>query len=297
MFHKVIVAGMGALGSEVVKNLGLLGCDSVFMADADIIEEKNLAKPGLLRENATIGRSKISCVIDPLRSWFPQTQWNGTPVEIADVEPKQFWEAEMLFSCVDSDLARAEIAVLATRYKIPICDGGLGGLSNRVGRVSWFPSTGSVACFACLLTGRRRAELFSIWESQVHSCWTREQDERDAWTSTPTMSSIVADLQVKLAIFPKEHREEAFSIHLDLDRTAASQTIQHRRSAECPLHTQVPGVPFPICTRAECRTCGGQFSPDQRVGWVRRWGKCSLCGSHDLIIRDSMRNELVDSIS
>jgi adenylyltransferase/sulfurtransferase len=298
MFHRVLVAGVGALGSEVVKNLGLLGCRSVLMADADVIEEKNIARSVLLREGAIAGQSKISCSLDRLRAWFPQTHWDGAAVEIADLEPEHFQKAEVLFSCVDTDLARTEIAALAARYELPVCDAGLGGTSTRVGRVSWFPGDRSAACFACLLSSKRRAALFSAWESEVHACWAREQSEEGAWTSTPTMASIVAGLQVELAVSAAKSADGgAFSVHLDLDQLPVSRTIRHHRSAECPLHEEMPCILFPVCTRAECGQCGRQFSPDRRIGWVRRWGACPSCGSRDLIVRDSRRHELAGSLS
>lgn len=296
MFHRVLVAGVGALGSEVVKNLALLGCKSVVLADADLIEEKNIAKSVLLREG-TVGQSKISCCLARLRHWFPQTQWNGAAVEIADIEPEHFRRADILFSCVDTDMARTEIAALAAKYDLPVCDAGLGGTSTRVGRVSWFPRTRKSACFACLLSGKRRAALFSTWESEVYSCWAHEADVEHAWTSTPTMASMVAGLQIELAVSAIENAGTAFSVHLDLDQTPISRTIQHLRSAECPLHVEAPDILFPICSRAECGQCGRQFSPDRRIGWLRRWGTCPTCESRELIIRESRYDQLTESFS
>jgi len=297
MFHRVLVAGVGAVGSEVIKNLGLLGCESVLVADADVIEEKNIARSVLLREGAVAGQSKISCALDRLRAWFPQTHWEGAVAEIADLSPGRFEQADVLFSCVDTDLARTEIAALAARYELPVCDAGLGGTSTRVGRVSWFPRNRSAACFACLLSSRRRAALLSAWESEVHACWSREQSEEGAWTSTPTMASIVAGLQVEIAVSAAKGADGAFSMHLDLDQRAASRTIRHPRSSECPLHDEIPGILFPLCTSAECGECGEEFSPDRRIGWVRRWGVCPACGSRDLRVRDSRRYELEGSLS
>lgn len=294
MFHHVLVAGIGALGSEVVKNLGLLGCESVFIADPDILEEKNIARSLLLRSGIA-GRSKTSHALDRLQSLFPQTRWTGMPIEIADVEPEQFSKAEVLFSCVDTDLARAEIAALSARYKLPVCDGGLGGTSTRVGRVSWFPGIDTAACFACLLTGRRRAELFSIWESDVHACWAGEPHEQPAWTSTATMASIVAGLQVEVALSTVGKTKKAFSTHLDLDQVSISKTIYHYRSAECPLHAEVSDITFPVCTLAECETCGRQFYPGRRISWVRRWAVCPSCGGRELVIRASLRDKLIGS--
>ena len=295
MFRQVLVAGIGALGSEVVKNLGLIGCEEVFLADADLLEDKNIARSILLREGPVIGESKVSYALDRLQTWFPQTRWNGMPVEIADVETEQFLQAEVLFSCVDTDLARAEIAALAARYRLPVCDAGLGGVSTRVGRVSWFPGVDSAACFACLLSSGRRAELFSMWESDVHACWARERNEQPAWTSSATMASIVAGLQVEIALSAIKNTKESFSVRLDLDRVPLSQTIQHSCSVRCPLHAEMPGALFPICTLAECSTCGKQFSPHRRIAWVRRWGSCPFCNGRELIIRDSLRNEMVES--
>ena len=297
MFHRVLVAGMGALGSEVVKNLGLLGCESVFVADADVIEQKNIARSVLLREGAIDGQSKVACSLNRLRAWFPETQWNGVAEEIADIEPDHFLKADILFSCVDTDLARTEIAALAARYKLPVCDAGLGGTSTRVGRVSWFPGIPSAACFACLLSGKRRAALLSAWESDVHACWAREHDGEGTWTSTPTMASIVAGLQVEFAISAMKSITETFSVHIELDQAPASRTVQHRRSVECPLHDEVPEALFPICTRAECGQCNKQFAPDRRIGWVRRRGACPSCGSRNLIMRESRREELEGSLS
>ena len=288
MFHRVLVAGIGALGSELVKNLGLLGCESVFLTDADIVEEKNIHRSLLMRDGVP-GTSKVAQAVDRLRDWFPRTEWQGAPVEIADVEAEQFLRADAIFSCVDTDLARAEIAVLAARYQLPVCDSGLGGTSTRVGRVSWFPSGDSTACFGCLLNGKRRAEILSVWESDVHSCWAGSALEQPIWTSTPAMASIVAALQTETAV---SFQEYSFSIQIDLDREPVVENIQHRRSAGCPFHSQMEGMPFPICTLAECRSCGQEFSPHKRIAWLRRWGACPSCGGRDIVVRTSTVKEL-----
>jgi molybdopterin/thiamine biosynthesis adenylyltransferase len=296
MFRHVLVAGLGTLGSEVVKNLGLLGCESVFVADADTIEDKNVSRCLLLRE-AAVGQSKVLHALDRLATWFPKTQWSGKPLEIADVEPDRFLQAEVLFSCVDTDLARTEIAALAARYRIPVCDAGLGGITTHVGRVSWFPGD-AAACFACLLTSKRRAALLSMWESDVHACWADEQDDRKRWASTATMASIVGGLQVEIALSAAaKETKKSFSIHLDLSQSPVSQTIRHSRSADCPFHDEVPGALFPICTLAECSACNRLFSPNRRIAWVRRWGACPFCGSHNILIRDSLHDELTGSVS
>jgi len=299
VFQQVLIAGVGALGSEVAKNVGLLGSKSVFIADPDIVEPRNIGHSVLLCQAPVIGQSKVSQALDRLRTWFPRTDWNGDSVEIADVDSQQFSKAEILFGCVDTDLARTEIAALSARFGLPVCDAGLGGTSTRVGRVSWLPGAQRSACFACLLTNRRRAMLLNLWESDVHACWARNPAEECAdWTTTPTMASIIAGLQVELALSASKNRDtDAFSLRLDLDYPSVSETIRHLRSPGCPLHDDVPEDLFPICTLAECMSCGNMYVPGQRIGWVRRRGACPSCGSRELTIRESSRGQLARSSS
>ena len=296
MFRHILVAGIGALGSELVKNLGLFECESVYIADPDVLEDKNIARSLLLRDGVA-GRAKVTQAIEKLRRIFPRTLWNGAAIEVADVDVDQFERAEVLFSCVDTDLARTEIAALASRYQLPVCDAGMGGTSTGVGRVSWFPHTESAACFACLLSNRRRAELLSQWESNIHACWAETRSEQPAWTSTPVMASIVAGLQAEIALSYIHESAQAFSLRIDLDQAPLLQTIRHSRSIDCPFHQEVAGEIFPLCTVAECSDCGSQFSPGRRVAWVRRRGVCPACGSSALIPLESSNDSLSNALA
>jgi adenylyltransferase/sulfurtransferase len=294
VFRRVLIAGIGALGSELLKNIALLGCERVFIADADLLEEKNRARSILMR-NGTAGESKVTHAIARLTALFPHTEWCGSAVEIADVPPEEFECAEILFSCVDTDLARTEIAALAARYKLDVCDAGLGGTSLRVGRVSWFPFGDNSACFACLLSARRRAQLLSQWDSTVHACWVGAETEAPAWTSTPAMASIVAGLQMEIAHAKTGREKDSFSLQLNLDRDPMVSTVRHTRSAACPLHGQTDGAVFPVCTLAECAACGAEFAPGRRVAWVRRRGVCPLCGRGAPIVRKTVCEERLES--
>lgn len=298
MFQRVLVAGIGALGSELVKNLGLLGCERVLVADPDVLEEKNIARSLLMRDG-TAGESKVAHATARLEALFPRTEWCRAAVEIADVAPEEFERAEILFGCVDTDMARMEMAALAARYRLDVCDAGLGGTSLRMGRATWlpaaFPGRETAACFGCLLSGRRRAELLSAWESAIHACWAGAETGERAWTSAPTMASIVAGLQIEIALASKRREQDAFSLHIDLDGSPMMQRIEHRRSVSCPLHEPVDGELFPLCMLAECAACGEEFAPMRRVAWVRRRGVCPRCGNEALLVRGSAAEALTGS--
>ncbi|WP_158942857.1 ThiF family adenylyltransferase [Granulicella sp. S190] len=291
--RRVMLVGIGALGSELAIKLGLLGCEQVFIADADLLEEKNICRSELWSDTVP-GMPKVITALPCLRARFPATRWEGASVEIADVDPVRFAESDILFSCVDTDLARTEIAAIAGHYVLPVCDAGVGGTSTQLGRVSWFPHERSAACFACLLSSRRRASLLSAWESDVHACWSEETEERSSWTSAARMTSLVSSLQIDVAVSTSTSKCDAFSIHLDLDRQEIAEKIRHSRSDVCPLHDELSGELFPVCTRAACIACGAQFFPQRRVGWVRRWGSCPACGAGSLLIKES-RHDFAES--
>lgn len=286
--ESVIVAGVGALGSEVVQRLGQLRCRSVFLADPDVVEPVNLS-PSSLFQAASLGRKKVEFLLDRLVKVFPETHWAGSATEIADVDPAVFSKAQMIFSCVDSDLARTEIAALAARFGVPVCDAGLGGVSTRMGRVSWLPGR-TAACFSCLLTTRRRTSLLAFYETEVHSCSSLDAIFPTGWTSAPSTAALTAALQVEIA-FASIGLPHAFSVSLDLDSAQREREIRHSRSIECPLHDVADEtlLIFPVCTLAECLDCGAEFNPHRRIAWVRRHGKCPECSSRKLRIRKSLR--------
>jgi adenylyltransferase/sulfurtransferase len=114
------------------------------------------------------------------------------------------------------------------------------------------------------------------------------------------MASIVAGLQMEIALASTGservcREKDAFTLHVDLDGNPMMQKIEHRRSAECPLHEVTDGDVFPVCTLAECSACGAGFAPLRRVAWVRRRGVCPRCGNGAPIIRESASNALVES--
>ena len=286
-YHRVIVAGIGALGSEVVKTLGLLGCEAVLLVDPEIVEEVNIARSILYRDKYSLGRAKVDCALEYFRVAFPRTNWAGTPWEIADANEEIISQSDLIFTCVDTDLARTETAMLSNRHGIPVCDGGLGGYSHSLGRVTWLPG-GAGACFSCLLTSRRRAEILSLWESSIYSCWMPNDQESPRWSSVPSMASMIGGLQVETALRARS-KTSAFSIEIDLDSDPISRTIRHPKSQGCPLHDALEdgALSFPICQRAECRSCGFTFEPQRRIAWLKRRGSCPVCASRNLSVRES----------
>ncbi len=311
---RAAVIGAGSLGSEVIRILGLLGIGSLAVIDPDRVEATNLTRAFLLRNH--LGINKAKAIAESCQSLFPDTQFEAFPAEVADVGFSDLRGCTVLFSCVDNDLARTELAYISTRLAIPVVDGGLAG-ELSAGRVSYFPGTNG-ACYSCLLTSHKRRELLTLWESSVGSCGAREDgDDAVHYASTPMMASVVAAFQVETALRQKSGGAGAFSLEIRLSPEAAVETLKIPQGAVCPFHDQedsrvsAPGdevtvgeyleqsgvlnpllvLDWPVCVGASCRECDFGWAPMQRLGFLRRYGACPQCGS-DAIRTDEVVTEI-----
>src|SRR5262249_9336768 len=192
----LVVVGAGALGNEVVKTLGLLGAGSVFVVDPEVVEKSNLSRSVFFRDR-DCGRPKALALVDALARAFPKTRWQSRQCEIADLGLGELANCHLLMSCVDSDIARLEIAWAGLAMNLPVVDAGLGAPNHWHGRVSFFAGLRS-ACFGCKLSPRRRQEILFMAHATAQSCWGAHQEQPVA--SISTMAAITGSLQVELGL-------------------------------------------------------------------------------------------------
>ncbi len=312
------VAGLGALGSEVVRLLGQLGARAVLLVDPDVLGPENLPFNVLYRwadpahVHGSVPAFKSDRIIETCRMLFPDTGWSSYPVEIADVGLAALARCDLIFSCTDNALARAECAYIARRLGKPMADGGLEGEGSRSGRVSWFPPEGEHACYLCQLSEARRAELLSLAQATSMGCATGL--EPVPMTSTPSMASLIGGALVELGLQqllcsdePVEKGAHAWVFDLSLAHSRM-ENLHIPRSATCPWHpvshfgNSVTSVrlayetPFadllrvndpvgefeldwPMCILARCLACEYRWVPAMRLALLRRKGRCPQCGS------------------
>ena len=324
---RLLVVGAGALGNEVVKTLGLIGVGSITVIDPDVIEPSDLTRSLFFRIGKTAGRSKAETLAGLAGALFTDTLITGVSKEIADIGFQELAAFDMIFGCVDNDLARLEIAYLSTQLDLPVVDGGLGTSDYSRGRVSIFPGR-SAACFSCRLTRQKRSELLTVWEAVRRPCWL-EQDglHRRSYPSTPMLAAVVGAMQVEVALrrlldcgpanaFP------ASTIDVALDPPQRLETFTIALGESCPFHQPggarfpAPGPPssttvrellncaasgtagkewatlildWPICASVRCGECGHRWSPMTRLAALRRSGACPSCSSRDFIEEEVLR--------
>ncbi len=312
---RLAVVGLGALGSEAVRLLCLLGAGTVILVDFDTIETANLPWSMFFRKPGRTGVLKTAAIGEAVREYFPSTSVAEFPCEIADLGFGILRGTDLIFSCVDSEWARLDIAYVARELSIPVIDAGLGMPNYRQGRVSFFGGAPAAPCFSCLLSSSRRRALLTESQQTHISCSSRLHPETEDGiaVATPMMASIIASLQVDYGLRElwrgtmdagARHAEMTggFTVNLDLMHRNSIECVTHHRAGACPFHEpcvrrvearpdQTPAeilgelddnhallLDWPLCVRCRCRACGYHWRPVQRAALVRRRGRCPACG-------------------
>ena len=103
---RVLVAGAGALGNEVVKNLALFGVGNIYVVDFDKIEISNLTRSVLFREEDAFNHSyKAEIVAKRAREINPQI--NVIPIVgnlFSEVGFGLYKSVDVIIGCLDSVL-------------------------------------------------------------------------------------------------------------------------------------------------------------------------------------------------
>src|SRR5262249_25997612 len=150
------------------------------------------------RTHAAAGALKAEALAEAAARLFCDTEFLPLILPIADVGLRHLVHSDIIFGCVDNDLARLEMAYLANKLKIPVIDGGLGTPNYSHGRVSYFPGDKS-ACYGCGLSERKRRELLTLWDGPASSCWgDLPTDSGRVFPSSPTMAAIIGSMQVEV---------------------------------------------------------------------------------------------------
>jgi len=190
---RVLVIGAGALGNEILKNLALLGFRQVIVVDMDRIDESNLSRTILYRES-DIGGYKVDVAARAYRAITPDARVQPL---VADVTSGcglgLFASCDLILAGLDNREARLWINRCAWKVNRPWIDGAIEGI-NGVAR-AFLP--GRAPCYECTL-----GEVdWAILERRL-SCNLLLHEDVTAGKipTTPTISSIIAGIQVQEAV-------------------------------------------------------------------------------------------------
>ena len=190
----VLVAGCGALGNEVLKNLALFGVGSVVIVDFDVVEPSNLCRSVLFtRDDAAQRRYKVDAARERLLAISPGMSVTAIRGDIAhDVGLGLLSRMDVAIGCVDSRYARYCLNRLCMRAGIPWVDGGIDRLEGTA-RV-FMPGRN---CYACSLGPEGLRELS---RRMPCSAVIRKNEAAGRVPTTPIVASVIGAVQAQEAL-------------------------------------------------------------------------------------------------
>ncbi len=191
---KVLVAGAGALGNEVVKCLTLFGVGHIFVVDYDKVEISNLTRSVLFREKDAYANEYKSVVVAK-RAKEINPQIKVTPIVgnlFSEVGLGIYRNVDVVIGCLDSRIARYLLNRLCMRANKIWIDGSI---ENLTGTVRMYAP--GVSCYEC---GLSREEFNQIMLRTGCADVVRIQASSGRIATTPISASIVGAIQVQEAM-------------------------------------------------------------------------------------------------
>ncbi len=319
---RAVVVGAGALGNEVLKNLALLGAGRICIVDRDHVEPSNLTRsiffciPDIdrhFRERT----AKAQLAAQRIRETNPDVSVDCFVGEIGDFGLGRLRRANLVFGCLDNEVARMELSWACSRLNLPLVDGGLGMMNSSSGMVSLFSGSDS-PCYACRKGSERRRQLLQELYGREDPCWLKEKrgEEQGFIATTPLMASMVGALQVETGLRALQSgggRTGGIAYRIACHPKPELQSLEFDRSPSCPLHdpgsvlsevrefeagvssewsparlflemgvgTGYLSLDWPLTVRAVCSACGREWCPMARRARFRNM-HCPVCGSSEV---------------
>ncbi len=184
----VFIAGAGAIGNEVAKNLAMLGVKHLLIADFDVVELSNVSRMFFFEEE-DLGRPKAEVLARKVVEKYRYVEATSYNMALEDVPLEAYLKSDVIVCGLDNVSSRIHLASLATRYRIPMVDGGIHGYRTRVH--TYVPPDS--ACPVCHLPAAKFSELVGL----KNPCDPQILDEDVKVPSLPTSISLVSAIQTQ----------------------------------------------------------------------------------------------------
>ena len=208
---RVFIAGMGALGNEVAKNLALAGVGNLLLLDFDRVEYTNLNRT-VLFSTKDVGLPKVLAAAKSIHRLNPLTRVTAFKMTLQDLVRRRLRtlsKMDMLIGCLDNREARFILNHLSVKNRIPYVDGGMLNAMGSV-RVSIPPYTPCLECGIPQSTYAQIGQRYRCEDVVFEDLTARQMAIRHPTISTVT--SVTAAIQ--------SHEALKILIGIDLFRSA-----------------------------------------------------------------------------
>ncbi len=198
----VLLAGAGAIGNEVAKNLAMLGIGRIVIADRDKVEMSNVSRM-VFFEQSGLGRNKAEVLAQNIHRKYPFVETVAFRGELESMPLKFYFDSDVIICGLDNVISRSFLAQISRKYSIPLVDGGITGLNGRV-HVYIPPND---PCPICLFPPNQYSQIAGL----RNPCDAPlEQEAVPSFSTTISLvSSILAQETIKLILGMKEFRGNA----------------------------------------------------------------------------------------
>lgn len=233
---RVLVIGAGALGNEILKNLALLGFRRIVLVDLDRIEESNLSRTILFR-GEDVGQFKAHAAAAAYRNVSPQATVQPLVANVLHECGLGLFEwSDVILAGLDNREARLWINRSAWKVNRPWIDGAIEGI-NGVARV-FLP--GAAPCYECTL-----GEVdWTILDRRMSCNLLAHRDDTEGKVpTTPTISSIIAGIQVQEAVKLIHGMPTLASRAFIFEGlNHSSYTVEYTENPDCMSHCTLPEI-------------------------------------------------------
>jgi adenylyltransferase/sulfurtransferase len=233
---RLLVVGAGALGNEILKNAALLGFRKIVLVDLDRIEESNLSRTVLYRTQ-DLGKFKAEVAASAYCELAPGATVQPLVANVAHgVGLGVFAWSDLVLAGLDNREARLWINRCAWKVNRPWIDGAIEGI-NGVARV-FLP--GVPPCYECTLG---EVDWNLLQKRMSCNLLVPDQDSEGKIPTTPTISSIIAGLEVQEAVKLIHGLPTLASkayVFEGLNHT--SYVVEYTENLDCMSHYTVPEI-------------------------------------------------------
>lgn len=155
---RVLVAGVGGLGTIIAAYLAAAGVGFLRLVDNDRVEISNLNRQ-LLFQPDDIGREKVVAATEKLNIMNPEIQVEGINKTIDDETADELVkDIDLIVDAMDNFAARFILNRVAFRCRLPLIHGAVRGFFGQAATLI----PGKTGCLKCLFAESPPKEVFPI---------------------------------------------------------------------------------------------------------------------------------------
>ena len=196
----VLLAGAGAIGNEVSKNLSMLGLGRIFIVDRDVVELSNVSRM-IFFEPSDIGKNKAEVLAENVHKRYPFVETSAYRGDLESMPLKLFLDSDVIVSGLDNLVSRIYLSQISRKYTIPLIDGGIMGLNARVQSYV----SADAACPICIFPSSQYSNIVGL--RNPCDAPLEQQTVPSFSTSISLVSSIIAHEVIKIILGLEEFRK------------------------------------------------------------------------------------------